>query len=91
MTRPVDGKALASGGLALGALLLANYWLLATLLAVAAIACALASRRTIKSNPTIRGTTLAILGMLAALGVLVFKTIGPSVVVSLLFLLAPPP
>lgn len=85
-TRATDGKALASLMLAIIAACIASLWIVATVVAVAAISLALASRRSLRANPALLGTTPSVLGFLIASGVLLFATLGP--VVLSMFLLA---
>lgn len=86
-----DRSALASSVLALAAVVTSGLWLLATALACVAIAFALASRKAAKLDDSLRGTGFALAGFLVAVGVLVFVTIGPSVLSLFLFTIAPPP
>jgi len=76
-TRPLDGKAVASPVLAVAAVLTVDLWFVATILAIAAISFALASRRSLRADPELRGTTLGLVGFLISAGVLVV-TMGPS-------------
>lgn len=89
-SRPVDGKAIAAATLAVFALAAAQWWIIGTVAALAAIAFALASRRAVRADPNLRGATLGVLGFIVAVGVLVFATVGPSLVALLLVTLAPP-
>ncbi len=85
-TRATDSKALASLTLAIIAACIASLWIIATVIAIAAISLALASRRSLRANPALLGTTPSVLGFLIASGVLLFATLGP--VVLNMFLLA---
>lgn len=89
-TRSVDGKAIASLALALVAVVTSEWWLVATLVAVAAIALALASRRSVRNDPQLWGTALSLSGFLIAVGVLLFATVGPSLLAAFLLTIAPP-
>jgi hypothetical protein len=88
--RPIDGKAIASFSLAIVSVLATQFWIIATVTAVAAVSLALASRRSIRADPVLRGTTLSLAGSLLAVGVLVFGTVGPSLLSWFLFTIAPP-
>ncbi len=87
----VDGKAVASFLLAVLSVLTAQSWLVATVAATAAISLALASRRTLREAPHLRGTVLSLSGFLIAVGVLLIATVGPSLLTLFLFSLAPVP
>lgn len=82
----VDGKAIVSAVLAIAAVLTAHVWVIATLLSAAAVALALASRRSLRADPELGGTALSLAGFLLASGVLVFATIGPIVLSTVLML-----
>ena len=86
-----DGKAFASCILAVAAALSVGIWLLATALACASIACAVASRRATRADDSLRGSGVALAGFLVAGGVLLFGTVGPSLLTMFLFAIAPPP
>ncbi|WP_091230662.1 hypothetical protein [Microbacterium sp. 3J1] len=86
-----DRNAFASCLLALGAVLTSGWWLVGTALACAAIAFALVSRKALKEDATLRGTGFSLAGFLVSLGVLLFVTVGPSLLSLLLFTIAPPP
>jgi hypothetical protein len=88
-TRPVDGKAIAAFMLGVAAALTSSWWLVAAVLAVAAISVALASRRALKADPQLRGVWLGLGGFLLAVVTLIVA-IGPMVVAWFVFLLAPP-
>lgn len=89
-SRPVDGKAIASFSLAVVAVLTTQFWIITTVVAVASVSLALASRRSVRADPNLRGTTLSLAGFLIAAGVLVFATVGPSLLTLFLFTIAPP-
>lgn len=89
-SRPVDGKAIASFSLAIVSVLATQFWIIATVVAVAAVSLALASRRSIRADPGLRGTMLSLAGFLIAVGVLLFATVGPSLLSMFLFTIAPP-
>lgn len=89
-SRPVDGKAIASFSLAIVSVLAAQFWVIATLTAIAALSLALASRRSVRADPALRGTTLGLAGFLIAVCVLLFATVGPSLLTLFLFTIAPP-
>ncbi len=89
-SRPVDGKAIASFSLAIVSVLTTQFWIIAAAAAVAAVSLSLASRRSIRADTSLRGTTLSLAGFLIAVGVLVFATVGPSLLALLLFTIAPP-
>lgn len=89
-SRPVDGKAIASFSLAIVSVLATQFWIVATVAAIAAVSLALASRRSIRANPALLGTTLSLAGFLIAVGVLFFATVGPSLLSLFLFTIAPP-
>ncbi|MFJ4045232.1 hypothetical protein ACIPV2_05745 [Microbacterium sp. NPDC089987] len=89
-SRPVDGKAIASFSLAIVSVLASQFWIVATVVAVAAVSLALASRRSIRADPSLRGTALSLVGFLIAVGVLLFATVGPSLLSLFLFTIAPP-
>lgn len=86
-----DRNAFVSCLLALGAVLTSGWWLVGTLLACAAIGFALASRKALKTDDTLRGAGFSLAGFLVAVGVLLFATIGPSLLSLFLFTIAPPP
>lgn len=86
-----DSRAFVSCILAVAAVLTVGIWLLATALACASIACALASRRATKADSSLRGSGFALAGFLVAAGVLLFGTVGPSLLTLFLFTIAPPP
>jgi len=86
---PIDGKAIASFLLAVVSVLVAQFWILATVVAIAAISLALASRRSLRADPALRGTMLSLGGFLIAVGVLVLATVGPSLLSLLLLAIAP--
>lgn len=88
--RPVDGKAIASFSLAIVSVLATQFWIIATAAAIAAMSLALASRRSIRADPGLRGTALSVAGFLIAVGVLLFATVGPSLLSLFLFTIAPP-
>ncbi|PKI89867.1 hypothetical protein CW368_11915 [Actinomycetales bacterium SN12] len=88
-SRPVDGKAIASFSLAIVSALATQFWIVATVVAVAAVSLALASRRSIHADPGLRGTALSLAGFLVAVGVLLFATVGPSLLSLFLFTIAP--
>jgi len=88
-SRPVDGKAIASSLLAVAAALTTTWWLLSAVLAIAAISVALASRRALKADPRLRGVALGLGGFLLATATLIF-VVGPMLLASFVFLLAPP-
>ncbi|GGD76858.1 hypothetical protein [Microbacterium murale] len=87
----IDRKAVASLALAIVAVLTTQFWLGATITAVASIALALASRRSVREDEHLRGTTLSLAGFLIASGVLIFATVGPSLLSLFLYSLAPVP
>jgi len=89
-SRPVDGKAIASFSLAIVSVLVSQLWIFATLVAVAAVSLALASRRSIRADPDLRGTALSLAGFLIAVGVLLFATVGPALLSFLLVVIASP-
>lgn len=68
--------------LAVVAVLTVKLWLVATIVAVAAVSLALASRRSLRADPQLRGTALGLAGFLLAGGVLLFATVGPSLLMS---------
>lgn len=86
----IDGKATASFLLAIVSVLVAQLWILATVVAIAAISLGLASRRSLRADPTLRGTVLSLGGFLIAVGVLVLATVGPSLLSLFLFAIAQP-
>ncbi|AXL11414.1 hypothetical protein DXT68_04135 [Microbacterium foliorum] len=86
-----DRNAFASCLLALGAVLTSGWWLSGTLLACAAIGFALASRKALKADDSLRGTGFSLAGFVVAVGVLLFATVGLSLLSLLLFTIAPPP
>jgi hypothetical protein len=89
-SRPIDRKAIASFSLAIFSVFATQFWIIATVSAIAAVSLALASRRSIRMDPALRGTTMSLAGFLIAAGVLVFATVGPSLLTLLLFTIAPP-
>ncbi|MBV0894568.1 hypothetical protein [Microbacterium sp. NC79] len=82
-----DRTALASVVLAAVAVVLVNLWLPATIVALAAVTLALASRRALKAGEERRGAMLAIVGFLGAGGVLI-ATVVPRIYVLLVYLFA---
>jgi len=89
-SRPVDGKAIASVSLAVVAVLTTQFWIIATVVAIASICLAFASRRSVRADPNLRGTTLSLAGFLIAAGVLVFATVGPPLLTLFLLTIATP-
>lgn len=89
-SRAIDRKAIASFSLAMVAVLTAQFWIIATAVSIAAVSLALASRRSVRMHPELRGTTLGLAGFLIAAGVLVFATVGRSLLTLFLFTIAPP-
>lgn len=89
-SRPVDGKAIASFFLAIVSVLVTQFWIIAAAAAVAAVSLALASRRSIRADPGLHGTTLSLAGFLIAVGVLLFATVGPLLLSMFRFTIAPP-
>jgi len=85
----LDGKALVSLLLAIVAVLTSQIWIVATLAAIASIGSALLSRKAVREQPHLRGTVLSLAGFLISVGVLVFATVGPSMLGMFLFALAP--
>ena len=71
-------NAYASCLLALAAVLTSGWWLVGTVLACAAIAFALVSRKALKEDDDLRGAGLSLAGFLVSVAVLVFVTVGPS-------------
>lgn len=85
--RPIDGKAIASVSLAIASALIVQVWVIASVIAIAAISLALASRRSLQADPALRGTTLNLSGFLIAVGVLVV-TVGPYLLSLFLYTVA---
>jgi len=85
----LDVRALVSALLAVVAVLTAQVWIVATLAALASIGSALLSRKAVREQPHLRGTILSLSGFLISVGVLVFATVGPSMLGMFLFALAP--
>ncbi|WP_029267162.1 MULTISPECIES: hypothetical protein [unclassified Microbacterium] len=86
-----DRNAFASCILALAAVLTSGWWLAGTVLACAAIGFALASRKALKADDTLRGAGISLAGFLVSVAVLLFATVGPSLLTLFLFAIAPPP
>lgn len=89
VARPLDAMAIVSFGLSLAASSTLWIWGLPALLAIAALAGSLVSRKALRRDPSLRGTALSLAAFLIAIGVLVV-TLGPSLLSSFLFMLAPP-
>jgi len=87
----VDGKAIGSVTLAVAAVVAIQWWAVSTVLAVAAVALALASRRSLRADPMLRGTALSLAGFLIGACVLVFATVGPALLGLVLVTIAPLP
>jgi len=87
-TRPVDGKSIASVMLAVAAVCTVQYWVVATVLGIAAVAAAIASRRALRADSNLRGYTLSLIGFLIGAGVLLFAIIGPPVLMMILLLIS---
>ena len=88
-TRPVDGKAIGAAVLAGLAVLTSSFWLVSAVIATAAIAASLSSRSAVRQNPELRGVGLGVLAFLVSCVVL-FLTLGPILLSTYLFALAPP-
>lgn len=86
-----DLNAFASCLLAFAAVLTNGWWLVGTLLACAAIGFALASRKALKADDSLHGAGFSLAGFLVAVAVLLFATIGPTLLSLFLFAIAPPP
>jgi glutathione S-transferase len=86
-----DRNAFASCIFAIAAVLASGLWLLGTALACAAIAFALVSRKATRADDNLRGAGLALTGFLVGVAVLLFATVGPSLLSLFLFTIAPPP
>ena len=84
-----DSRAIVSVLLAIVAVLTVQVWIVATLAAIASIGSALLSRKAVREQPHLRGTILSLSGFLISVGVLVFATVGPSMLSLFLFALAP--
>lgn len=91
MRARVDRKAIASLILAIASVVTAQLWLVATIAAIASISLALASRHSVRENENLHGTVLSLAGFLIAAGVLIFATVGPSLLTLFLYSLAPVP
>lgn len=85
----MDGRAVASAVIALVAVVTSQSWIIGTLAATLSITLALAARRALRKDDELRGTVLSLAGFLVSLGVLVFVTVGPTVLFLLLYVIAP--
>lgn len=85
----MDGRAVASAVIALVAAVTSQSWIIGTLAATLSITLALAARRALRKDDELRGTVLSLAGFLVSLGVLVFVTVGPTVLFLLLYVIAP--
>lgn len=89
-SRPIEKKAIAGFALAIVSVLAAQFWIVSTVIAVAAVSLALASRGSLRRDPSLRGTALSLAAFLIAFGVLLFATVGPSLLSLFLLAIAPP-
>lgn len=88
--RPMNGFAIASFLMALVAAASTQIWLLSTVIAISALCTSLTSRRALRQNPNLRGTSFSLLAFPISIGVLLV-TVGPLVYGVLMYALNPGP